>query len=140
MDLSKCGGICRGACKHYEIGVECPADVTYEPWEVENLYEKRQVRDKFLTEAMGGCWHEFHEETSKGCICRTCGLDLKCLNLQHANFSTWEGFGKLWEWSKTQEWWADFMSRDVDAVDFYESLIEPDHYADAIYELLAESV
>lgn len=32
MDLSKCGGICRGACKHYSMGVECPTDATYEPW------------------------------------------------------------------------------------------------------------
>lgn len=34
MDLSKCGGICRGACKHYAIGVECPPEATYEPVEV----------------------------------------------------------------------------------------------------------
>jgi len=32
MDLSKCGGVCKGACRHYEIGVECPAETTYEPW------------------------------------------------------------------------------------------------------------
>lgn len=31
MDLSKCDGVCRGACKHYQIGVECPPDATYEP-------------------------------------------------------------------------------------------------------------
>lgn len=34
MDLSKCGGVCRGACKHYAIGVECPPEATYEPVEV----------------------------------------------------------------------------------------------------------
>lgn len=115
----------------------------------------KQIRDKFLTEAMGECWHEFdvnsparHENWDGFAIqysghwndCTKCGEDHIEEVANNSGFDTWAGFGKLWEWSKTQEWWADFMSRDVDAVDFYESLIEPDHYADAIYELLSESV
>jgi len=37
MDLSKCGGVCKGSCKHYEIGVACPPSATYEPVELKPL-------------------------------------------------------------------------------------------------------
>lgn len=113
----------------------------------------KQIRDKFLAEAMGECWHNtvstqpYHDNQTTH-ICGCGARDTVGETTFHKQpweryrikitFSTWDGFGKLWNWSKTQEWWADFMSRDVDTVDFYELLIDPDHYADAIYELLAE--
>jgi len=31
MDLSKCGGTCRGDCKHYQIGIDCEDSQKYEP-------------------------------------------------------------------------------------------------------------
>lgn len=109
----------------------------------------RQIRDKFLTEAMGGVWHEvtwawspYSDDRGQGHNTCSCSGNAAVQAESHRNksFSDWAGFGRLWNWSKTQEWWADFMSRDVDVVDFFESLIDPDNYADAIYELLAESV
>jgi len=107
-------------------------------------------RAQILTEAMGGCWHDtaetkpYHDGgTIHICKCGARDTMFEASfssatrspwdRLRNQNdFSTWVGFGKLWEWAKEQEWWADFMSADVDAVDFFEDLINPNRFADAV--------
>jgi len=54
MDLSKCGGICRGACKHYAIGVECPPEATYEPRELKPITLSDIKEWMQVTEGKGG--------------------------------------------------------------------------------------
>lgn len=54
-------------------------------------------------------------------------------------FSLWHYFGELWEWAKGQEWWEDFIIKKTHAnAIFLERIINPDNFADAIYEFLQE--
>jgi hypothetical protein len=103
-------------------------------------------RDKFLTEAMGGCWHDFSKLQNMGftayLICDKCGATE--IN-ETTNFSTWGGFGKLWEWSQKQEWWTMFCFKmkdqiDWDIDDFLNHHINPDRFADAVYEFVRVQV
>ena len=51
-------------------------------------------RDKFLTEAMGECWHDYVKTC--GCCpatCAKCGADEGYT--ENNDFSTWHDFGKL---------------------------------------------
>lgn len=95
-------------------------------------------RDKFLTEAMGECWHdmiynELGDRYSKLYMCMKCTHQDNSITLDN-DFSTWEGFGLLWEWSQKQEWKANFSYR----VGFREYLVNPDRFADAMYAYLKE--
>lgn len=79
-------------------------------------------RDKFLTEVMGKCWHEeVHECCVNGelkMVCK-CGIyaqkgyhDILSSGFKQTyDFSTWDGYGKLWEWVQGQKWFGDFMWR-----------------------------
>jgi hypothetical protein len=94
-------------------------------------------RDKYLTEAMGECWHEANDLNT----CVKCNYPW-CAWL---DYSTWEGFGKL----------KDFMCNLPDSERFFDSYIDeltqraddvtetfrrlqPDHFADVVYEFLKE--
>jgi hypothetical protein len=106
-------------------------------------------RDKFLTEAIGICWHESNVEQAKyfqNLGCDKCnsgfirGLDGKPDGMP--NFSTWEGFGKLWEWANKQAWWCKFrgyvfVRPDLDRM-ITCSWINPDTFADKVYQHLKE--
>ena len=93
-----------------------------------------EERDRFLIDAMG--WtYEGHRD---GAIRYRSKYGYAKENSYAV--AGWGYFGMLWEWAQDQEWWADFMSRDVDAVDFFEELINPDRFADAIYLLLKEGI
>ena len=102
------------------------------------------MRDKFLTEAMGECWHE-NIFSPGGGYCGKCQEShSKMRPLPNNNFSTWEGFGKLWEWAQEQEWWGNldfyifhFNEYYPDIEDFQE-LIHPDRFADAVYKFLKD--
>lgn len=112
------------------------------------------MRDKFLTEAMGECWHEPYPET--GYTCKKCDESgylnrLHCEELR-LDLSTWQGFGKLWEWAQQQEWWdkflfeqeSSYLSDSLGYPETYamrwmgENLVNPDRFADAVYEYLKE--
>jgi hypothetical protein len=98
-----------------------------------------QERDKFLTEAMGYEWfvgaHCYvHPDTP---------VFSKTLS-KPVDFSTWEGFGKLWEWMRKQVWGTDFwyfttvfdqhgteLAWPRDA-----SIINPDNFANTLYAYL----
>lgn len=77
-------------------------------------------RDKFLTEQMGEAWYESKD-----------GLGWKVWN---DDFSTWDAFGKLWEWSQKQPFWMKMISK-FHTEGFYH-FINPDRFANAVYDYL----
>lgn len=103
-----------------------------------------QERDKFLTEAMGLCWHDSVTNET----CDNCGItaDVNMPNYVppfqgkwlRIDFSTWAGFGALWEWAQKQEWWDEFMihSKFTYSYESAETLINPTVLSYAVYEYL----
>lgn len=59
-------------------------------------------RDKFLTEAMGDKWLTKADENPNW---------PPQFQARNNNFSTWSGFGKLWEWASKQDWWGEFVKK-----------------------------
>lgn len=114
-----------------------------------------QSRDKFLTEAMGECTHPelFDSKAYQGRkICRECGrIDSLCHTI---DFSTWTGFGKLWEWGQKQEWWESFIiegdfthswgtglipsEHEASWITAMLDIVNPTNFANALYEFLKE--
>ena len=120
--------------------------------------------NKYLTEAIDECWHEqLIENNVLKCRCgrgyatgnteflvsvvkSTSHVECMCANI---DFFTWDGFGKLWEWSITQAWWYQFLG-DWNCPDIYSEnstikeryvdayLINPEQFATAVYEFLKE--
>jgi len=110
-------------------------------------------RDKFLTETMGLCWHEQSEQFG---VCGKCGNRLPGLGItcpdggskiqikRDFDFSTWHGFGMLWEWAIKQDWWrgkkdslvVSMLCRSGGVGDLLDKYISPSRFADAIYEFL----
>lgn len=119
-------------------------------------------RDKFLTEYIGECWHE------RVCIgsglmfstyaCASCGAswgDTFTKDIKHSypklinnNFSTWDNFGKLWNWvydkkvlnicsGKEDFPMIHIIMRNCEFGHDL-SLINPDKFADALYEYLKD--
>jgi hypothetical protein len=109
-------------------------------------------RDKFLTEAMGECWHEWviipeqPRKYSKHQHCIKCDkrqtLLWDCIETLRTDFSTWPGFGKLLEWAQEQDekFWVGFalQTRIVvnGCISFDLSLINPDRFANSVYEFM----
>jgi len=91
--------------------------------------------NQYLTEAMGECWHETYFSVTGQHICKKCEKPIASLfSLEHNNFFTWEGFGKLWEWSITQPWFEDFWFKRAWSIP--QQTINPELLAKAIYKLL----
>lgn len=59
------------------------------------------------------------------------------------DFSTWFGFGELWEWSKEQDWCKEFrqiyLNKAASEGVIVAFLINPDRFANAVYEFLKEA-
>jgi hypothetical protein len=76
---------------------------------------KQMTRDQFLTEMMGECWHipELYKQESGffGFKCDKCKEKLR--PYPNTDFSTPEGFFKLWNYCKDQEWWSLFIKKFV---------------------------
>ena len=98
--------------------------------------------NKFLTEEMGDCYHEFNSLTNNeggtGFICDTCEEsfegDVGEIKLQTRNdFLTWEGFGLLWEWASTEQWCCRFLDSLEGPLSHY---IEPENFAKAVAHYL----
>lgn len=116
-------------------------------------------RDKFLTEAMGLCWHDIINHVSGFMEVRVAYFCKKCKiqgrDVYNLDFSTWSSFGILWEWSIKQNWWEKLScalhlrfydeSKEISYVSIEnngydsrisEQYINPDLFADKIYEFL----
>lgn len=97
-------------------------------------------RDKFLTEAMGLCWHEGRWYGFYWC-CSNCDTTLPRNADNNIDFDSWPGFGILWEWSLKQEWWISFISHigspyALTVIQY--TYINPSRFADAVFEFLKE--
>jgi hypothetical protein len=105
------------------------------------------TRDQFLTEkVLRECWHEWPTITQD--LPSAYALCKKCYLLAHNgftyesnnNFSTPEGFFKLWDYCKEQEWWKEFLSdywhfTRIDHLiinNLISKLINPDTFANEI--------
>ena len=94
-------------------------------------------RDKYITEAMG---EFYHTPSNIPTIC-VCGMSYY-QNDHLTDFSTWEGFGKLWEWSQEQGWWESFVfcnwRTSLSLHEYIGEWVNPDGFADAVYDFLKE--
>lgn len=66
------------------------------------------------------------------------------------SFNSWESFGILWNWSNEQDWYEDFLYERIKVSKNYVNdilkyqisritgMIDPEHYAIAIYEYLKD--
>lgn len=96
-------------------------------------------RDKFITEAMGKCWHQY-KCIDFEYICK-CGDISNSLFALNPTYSTWDGFGKLFEWSIKQDWWKELLTHWVDdfaPVDVPCMYINPVVFTDSIYDFLKD--
>ena len=113
------------------------------------------TRDQYLTEkVLGECWHRLDccpVKDSSGItyICESCKKEFYFsyddvakdkAKLNH-NFSSEEGFFKLWNFCKEQDWWTRFVndafsrSDYMELIDFIERhLVNPDNLANDLYE------
>lgn len=91
-------------------------------------------RDKFLTEAIGEKpYRRFFVSTDRQ---GGSGDGYYAKDGVKNDFSTWPGFGKLWEWAHKQGWWHKFAADYLDGYMKFEKYIHPDRFANAIYEHL----
>ena len=74
-------------------------------------------RDQFLTEMIGECWHDIS-------IDRTRSFQVQFY--KNNNFFTPEGFFKLWNFCKEQEWWVKFHDFNGGRIIQYENELIPD--------------
>lgn len=120
----------------------------------------RNERDRYLTEVIGGCYHEFEKSNSPRVtiddrdLCLVCNQRIS-LDYSNPNFSTWNGFGKLiefiWNNNNFLPWqflyWLQERYHDVGITNLTDgnrfvinfSLIkDKERLADDLYEYLKE--
>lgn len=86
--------------------------------------------NKFLTKAMGDCWHDGNASHP----CTRCGLTMSMSTGYHnITFLTWEGFGKLWTWASSELWWCRFLDSLDGPLSHY---INPEKFAKAVVHYL----
>ena len=110
----------------------------------------QELFDKVKRE--GECWHEFNHDSLEG----TFMMCFKCLKYQNSlpceeqdnpDFSTWEGFGWLWERLQEYKKWKKFVHRygQYDPFSMHEVLdinthiIHPTRFRDALKEFFKDN-
>jgi hypothetical protein len=97
-------------------------------------------RDQFLTEKLGECWHIVNygrcEKCNKVIHRDRDEIDDYSLNL---HFSSWDGFGKLWECCDRRRWFVHMLEKKRKSSDVFYDIVHPDRFADMIYEYLKEN-
>ena len=94
------------------------------------------TKDQFIFEMLEmGCWHDIAAVSDSYKIrCAICGAG--GIYLSNPDFTTWEGFGKLWEMAKEKEWFNAFKweppteEKDNDTISY--NLIHPTRFRDAV--------
>ena len=119
-----------------------------------------EERDKYLTEAFSECYSHILIEVDNVISCYKCGLEFGYGTLDDSiyewysdtppyDFSTWEHFGVLFRWCQRQDWWhSEFtMWLEYEEIDGHkhcagsfiqESMVDPNRFADAVYDFLKE--
>lgn len=93
-----------------------------------------EERDKFLTETMGLCWHESKQFIWGSAVWKECTKCKTKKKLKNNNFSTWEGFGKLYEWLI----WSKYGDEFLNDYFLFPTHMNPDNFANAVYEYLKD--
>lgn len=112
-------------------------------------------RDKFLTEAIGECWHEINGTVNNVGVCEKCGEKVPyCSNVEsyyryspqkvkdmysrfNNDFSTWGGFGNLLTNHSKLNLTTIDMSELIIRCSPYEDTF-PDRFATQVYKFLKE--
>lgn len=109
------------------------------------------MKNKILTELIGECYHDFsfyEEYESNKCIGRVCRCGAIEGPIKQNNFSTWEGFGKLWNFIQTQSWFDHFMWKCSPFIDTILALsgpsgkkwnINPVKFSDDVYNYVVKN-
>ena len=101
-----------------------------------------EERDRFLTETMGMCWHDFDPDdyintySLEAYICKKC----KGFILGNNDFSVEEDFSRLLDWAKGQERFKELLTRFNES-DFRDTGKGPsarENLADELYLLLKQ--
>ena len=100
-------------------------------------------RDRILTEKIiRGCWHEWPEKPSSpwqfgSDLCKKCG-GLRG-SVYYIDFSTWKGFGELWEQLRKRKYWQEFWKWLTRKYSWEEwELKNPSQRADVVFKFLQE--
>ena len=104
----------------------------------------KNERDKLILEALGECEHNFPPiSTESPFRCLKCGmLYVLC---SRPDFSTPDGFFRVWNGAKEKEWWYEFLEWCLIQIEgvitkyifsFPIIFINPDRFADAVAEFL----
>jgi len=102
----------------------------------------QDLKDKFIAEAMGLCYHEWITPPTNSLApyrCTKCGLKVPDIRVVNTDFSTWDGLGKLWNFVEQSKWKRIFLSWFT--TNFQEDityLINPEHLQDAVILFLTE--
>jgi hypothetical protein len=89
-------------------------------------------RDKFLTEMMGECWHEYNLDGSYAPPCKLCGCQY-----DQVSFSTWKGFEFLFGKAKSSEKVGIIVTQQLLIAVLEKSLENiPDRFADILCDYL----
>jgi hypothetical protein len=101
----------------------------------------------------GECWHEWRRRQvnkPKGrsvlIECKKCGAILSSTSA-NPDFTTWGGFGWLWDRAQEKEWWTEYLDYEGFAAITYDEkmvyvkrllviLIHPEYLRDGIAEFL----
>jgi hypothetical protein len=99
-----------------------------------------EERDRFLTEYMGWCWHDYDPDkplntySLEAYVCKKC----KGFILGNNDFSVEEDFGRLFVWAEEQDYLTELV-RSFEGRDFADSSqgsLYRNEFADALYEFL----
>lgn len=105
-------------------------------------------RNKFLMEALGYEQKESAIDLGLGLGSMFSGVwwvKEECKRSSITDFSSWAGFGELWEWANEQKWWYTFLNNDLmrlhvgdySEYEYFDTkMINPDKFATAIHKHL----
>jgi hypothetical protein len=98
------------------------------------------------------CWHTNHRQDwilgPDEEPCFDCNIDALSEN-DNPDFTTWEGFGLMWERAQEMRWWRDFIYSNYTDENFYDDQfdgmfrlakgIHPTRFRDALYDYGVEA-
>jgi hypothetical protein len=97
-----------------------------------------EERERFLTEVMGACWHDFDLDKPVmtysliGYVCTKCGNFI----LGNNDFASAEDFAKLWQWASDEPRLVEALTRHGKAYSDLETAEARNRVADELYRLL----